>query len=232
MIGARLTMFGGAKGLSAKSYVQDGLVAMWDGIENAGWGTHDSSATVWKDLVGDTDFTIYDSSTTFTDQSLKMAYANIANRCATSKNFDFVAIEIYGKYQEGSRILFIDNSSPYRCALIFQTNLTTLQTTNGVTKMFSIGDRSSYNNKMGLSVEYNASYKCNGAVFNGVNRPLIDDSNSWVIPYHNCFSLGARMDWITNVFAGEFFNIRIYNRALTGAEIAHNYAVDKERFGL
>ena len=143
-----------------------------------------------------------------------------------------VLVEIYGKYQEGSRILFIDNSSPYRCALIFQTNLTTLQTTNGVTKMFSIGDRSSYNNKMGLSVEYNASYKCNGAVFNGVNRPLIDDSNSWVIPYHNCFSLGARMDWITNVFAGEFFNIRIYNRALTGAEIAHNYAVDKERFGL
>ena len=25
-------------GLSTRSYVQDGLVAMWDGIENAGWG--------------------------------------------------------------------------------------------------------------------------------------------------------------------------------------------------
>lgn len=25
-------------GYTAKDYVQDGLVAMWDGIENAGWG--------------------------------------------------------------------------------------------------------------------------------------------------------------------------------------------------
>ena len=37
---------------TARDYVQDGLVAMWDGIENAGWGTHDDAATVWKDLTG------------------------------------------------------------------------------------------------------------------------------------------------------------------------------------
>ena len=37
---------------TAKDYIQDGLVAMWDGIENAGWGTHNSSATTWKDLLG------------------------------------------------------------------------------------------------------------------------------------------------------------------------------------
>lgn len=36
--------------LTAKDYVQDGLVAMWDGIENAGLWTHDANATVWKDL--------------------------------------------------------------------------------------------------------------------------------------------------------------------------------------
>ena len=37
---------------TARSYVQDGLVAMWDGIENAGWGVHDNNATNWVDLVG------------------------------------------------------------------------------------------------------------------------------------------------------------------------------------
>ena len=37
--------------LSARHYVQDGLVLHFDGIENAGLGkAHDSSATVWKDL--------------------------------------------------------------------------------------------------------------------------------------------------------------------------------------
>ena len=37
---------------TAKDYVQDGLVAMWDGIENAGLGMHDPNATTWKDLIG------------------------------------------------------------------------------------------------------------------------------------------------------------------------------------
>lgn len=37
--------------LTAKSYVQNGLLAMWDGIENAGFGVHDPDATYWVDLV-------------------------------------------------------------------------------------------------------------------------------------------------------------------------------------
>jgi hypothetical protein len=54
MIAARQIAFGkgGRKDYTAKDYVQDGLVAMWDGIENAGRGVHDDTATVWKDLVG------------------------------------------------------------------------------------------------------------------------------------------------------------------------------------
>ena len=43
---------------TARDYVQDGLIAMWDGIENAGWGTHDPNATVWKDLAGNRDFSL------------------------------------------------------------------------------------------------------------------------------------------------------------------------------
>ena len=38
-------------GVTARDYIQDGLVAMWDGIENAGWGKHDENATNWVDLV-------------------------------------------------------------------------------------------------------------------------------------------------------------------------------------
>ena len=35
-----------------------------------------------------------------------------------------------------------------------------------------------------------------------------------------------------NGFRGRVFNIRIYSRALTPAEVAANYAIDKARFGL
>ena len=44
--------------LMCNSYVKDGLVAMWDGTENAGWGTHDANATTWKDLTGSRDWTL------------------------------------------------------------------------------------------------------------------------------------------------------------------------------
>ncbi len=38
--------------ISAKSYVQNGLDAMWDGIENVGWSMHDENSQEWVDLVG------------------------------------------------------------------------------------------------------------------------------------------------------------------------------------
>lgn len=39
--------------LTAKSYVRDGLVAHYDGIENVAYGAaHAATATVWTDLTG------------------------------------------------------------------------------------------------------------------------------------------------------------------------------------
>ena len=38
---------------ASHAYVQRGLVAAYDGIDNAGTGSHDSSATTWKNLAGD-----------------------------------------------------------------------------------------------------------------------------------------------------------------------------------
>ncbi len=38
-------------------YITDGLVAMWDGEWNVGFGKHDSNTLVWKDLIGNNDIT-------------------------------------------------------------------------------------------------------------------------------------------------------------------------------
>lgn len=38
------------KEITARDYVQTGLLAMWDGIENAGFGQHSDTLDVWKDL--------------------------------------------------------------------------------------------------------------------------------------------------------------------------------------
>ena len=43
---------------TSASYEQNGLIAQWDGIDNQGTGTHDPTATTWKDLVGNLDMTL------------------------------------------------------------------------------------------------------------------------------------------------------------------------------
>ena len=40
------------EGVNAFSYIQKGLAACYDGVENAGAGVHDPNATMWVDLTG------------------------------------------------------------------------------------------------------------------------------------------------------------------------------------
>ena len=52
-VGSLTAVFKAApRGLTSLSYVTPGLVALYDGIDNAGYGTHDSNATTWVDLTG------------------------------------------------------------------------------------------------------------------------------------------------------------------------------------
>jgi hypothetical protein len=37
---------------TASDYIQDGLIALWDGIENSGYGMHSDSTDIWVDLKG------------------------------------------------------------------------------------------------------------------------------------------------------------------------------------
>lgn len=52
-VGARqfLHSDGESVSYSASDYVQNGLVAMWDAVENAGWGEHVDQSSEWLDLI-------------------------------------------------------------------------------------------------------------------------------------------------------------------------------------
>ena len=77
---------------TARDYVQDGLIAMWDGIENAGWGVHDSSATTWKDLVGGNDLVLQNTAH-FDENSLVSADRdNLTALC--SSRLPYASIEV------------------------------------------------------------------------------------------------------------------------------------------
>ena len=73
---------------TAKSYIQDGLIAHWDAIENVGFGQHDNAATAWKDLKGSHDLTIVNSEATWEEAALyppQKGYSAIAQDLGSPK---------------------------------------------------------------------------------------------------------------------------------------------------
>ncbi|MBO7689192.1 MAG: hypothetical protein J6V72_22625, partial [Kiritimatiellae bacterium] len=86
------------------AYVQDGLVAQWDALENAGAGLHVAAADVWKDLAGSHDFNFSSRVHTFADGLLQLPkgsavtvalaeFADCTNKtaeivCRTDEGFD------------------------------------------------------------------------------------------------------------------------------------------------
>ena len=215
---------------TARDYVQDGLVAMWDGIENAGWGVHDENATTWKDLIGGAEPTLTGGANVswqangcnvtsgyFTGSATQPVVDAFANEKVTievvcnplNTNFGHM-FSLTGAREE---VWVARNSFPY---LSYGSS--------SFTQYLSGGRH--LNNLSSLS------YAIDGA--NGTKYQdgilTVTDSNlvATVFP-----TLASQMRLCgSRAFAGLACAVRLYSRALTTAEIAANYAIDRERFNL
>lgn len=232
MIAARQIAFGKAagKGLSAKDYIQDGLVAMWDGIENAGWGTHDPSATVWKDLsenghdliigagefgnnyfnAGGTNYANLDYALDYYTTEAVVMTSNLSSRLTIGNN-----LIISGDGGNYGRNLSLSKVGIYRAVV------------NSIGKAFD----ATISNGMIYSISVGGS-----AWLNGVE--LLESSTAGNL---NNYSPGklTQVGWrkrdnseSASDGSGLIHNLRLYNRDLTAEEIAYNYNIDKARFGL
>ena len=213
-IAARNAMLAGGD-ISAKSYVQDGLIAMWDGIENAGWGAHDANATTWVDLSGNGyDFTI--STATFNSDSI-----NVSERSATLiKEIPLGSI--------GTMEVSVERELGY-CVVFFNKRNRIIR---GIDRMQFNPDISSstviLNGAKTFSATLNTS---NGNLINGYadgQSVPISNWTDWYLGENNKLTPQYQL----YSFSGKIKFIRIYSRALSAAEIAANYAVDAARFNL
>ena len=214
---------------TVKSYVQDGLVAMWDGEWNAGPGTHDPNATVWKDLIGENDIGGFSSETHF--GSSYLITGNTKN-CASFKPYDAGAIktvEIVIKSAGYNGIVIVCFSGSGYANRWFGLR---------ANKTFNFAQRGDYATVASpTSVHYYAGTS---------SSELTDD-----VPFSALYLDGVPVDkltggmsWIGEGVGGHFntiateysssniYTIRLYERELTATEIAHNYSIDKARFGL
>lgn len=206
-------------------YVTDGLVAMWDGEWNAGGGVHDASATTWCDLSGNGYNLELQNNAAFDANSLVTADRNKVTALLSSK-LPYSTIEVCAFF-DASR-----NSSALVCfgnsitdVRLFSIMPTTIQARSG---QYVLNIDTSPKSTWSATYDSSSipSYYVNGGLKTGTLT-----SNVWSVRSGN-FGLSGANNYNQYNFVGNYYNVRVYNRALSAAEIAANYAIDKRRFNL
>lgn len=222
MIAARLsTHFAGAakpSGPTARDYVQDGLIAMWDGIENAGPGQHDATSTVWKDLTGNGhDFSI--SSATFSDDSI-----NVSRHSAQLQNgFALGSIAT----MEAS----VKTRTSGYCIIFFNARNRIIYDGDGQRMQFNPATNGSTVDEVGASTYSATVNPSDGNIISAYADGLLSTVGNFT-SWNNGDNNWLTVNYSQYTFVGAIRFIRLYSRALSAAEIAANYAVDKARFNL
>jgi hypothetical protein len=249
MIASRQIAFGGGgkRGLSAKDYIQDGLIAMWDGIENAGWGVHDPSTTVWKDLVGIYDGTVGANVVVMDNCMSFNGTIGEANAVKVGKvtfgSPQFVTFEtVFIKDHDAEVSVYneavfgqTENNTPM-VSMFVKSKLSVQYVKLGTSTTLGISYGSApfgMREMMSASFRYASDkiqlFKDGVVVASKSNDSTPIDMSS---TSHNFYIGGDSYNPEEYTLLGRVFNLRIYSRALTAEEIAYNYNIDKQRFGL
>ena len=214
-------------GLGPHSYVQTGLVTQFDAIDNEGTGEHNSSAAAWRDLKGSARIPL-------------LSGAGWAGRYFDSTYANSHAINGMPNY--------------VRDSLTLETALRVVEFSGSVPRDVGDGDRVSFYHQqghiywyigtnpsrphaggfdMGTLAGYSGDAE-HGIAFDGVVTNKIDSKVSGWLPTDD------GTGWYTGVWYlngksggtmhGHYYAVRLYNRALSAAEMATNAVVDKLRF--
>ena len=218
-----------AAGLGPQSYVRSGLVTQFDAIDNEGGGTHNASATVWRDLVGSASITLQGSAG-WAGRYFDSTYAN---------RHEITGMPHY-----------------VRDSLTLETAMRAFEHTSGSTFPRYVGDRDrvsfyfqnghiyfyigtgprphaggfdDFGTLTGYSDANEYGIAFNGEVKDKVNSKVTgwlptDDGGTW---YDGVWSLNGNS---ANTMHGHYYAIRFYDRALSPSEIATNAVIDKLRF--
>ena len=222
--------------LPASAYVQDGLIAQWDGIENAGAGLpHDPSAAYPQELVsgieqtltgtmsaGDDYFTLGAGYTSFKLPAMFAAinaghatvemYAGRDGTVAMVNNAGFVALgkstRAFWAYQYSN--YFIIASSIHAKASGEYQNLN-FNDAGENTVSFLMGDSTA-----------TSEWRVNGVSKGTLDRKATDASEN-----DDCY-LGYIPGY--DKARARMYSLRFYNRKLSAADVAFNANIDKIRF--
>lgn len=215
--------------ISAQSYVQDGLVALFDGIENTGFGEHNPSATTWKNLAdSEYDFENLYTLDYWTNDSIVVKKRTGSNPGENWMLSNVLTLEVVGKSEATSYFAFsLDGASCHRMFSILPTNNRGFQFSSDAPSMYA--DWTLKRWSVAATWDSTSASSQSRQFYNGVYAPSNSGTSRWEVA-RNAAYFGHKDG--TYPYVGELCCIRAYSRALTDAEIARNYSIDKARFNL
>ena len=213
-------------------YITDGLICHLDGIDNIARGVHDSNAATWIDLTGNghnVPIANYIGTQLSGWESDALAALNCYNVPFSNDCKDYITIEI-GFLVNGYQAVFNagDGEGGAR-------KIVAILPSNGTIQFY---------NRANANAPYISN---NGKVFAaGVHYPAVESplvysngeykaytaSDSWNTSQAAAVTCLGRGRNTAYNFKGKYYFIRLYNRALTADEIAHNFEIDKVRFNV
>ena len=230
------------KSLSTKDYVQDGLVAMWDGIENIGVGRHSDNASEWIDLTGNGRDMQLINDAYFNANSIVAEGNPVAEYTNTIPLEQHITQEIVFKVDSDVR----DNTSSRTVIAFFGNTINNSGynfCTTGLAYNRTDISRSGWMVKTNQIVRANSLYipkttVCSTIIYSENNtlsttpRKIIINGTTLVANAPDVWANTNKINRLGSAFSGNIYAVRIYNRALTEDEISKNFELDKERFGL
>ena len=217
--------------LTSSSYVRGNLVGYWDGIDNAGTGVHNPSTNIWKNLA---------SSGSKYDLTIDAAeWTDTALRCLGKEGTASLAAEA----ESGTGVLTFN---AFEAVFANRANGTksTVVFSGGDARYFVLG--TSYamwkNNEWTTAISNQTPGKTSlvwlydqgqGRVLaNGAQIPYESASATWALTGHRYIHVGGKVDSNQYSWNGDLFAIRAYSTPPTDAQVAYNYKIDRNRFGL
>lgn len=205
---------------TSQDYIQNGLVAMWDGIENEGVVIHNDATTIWKDLVDGRDIAL--KGAVVGEDSISWN-SNVRSSSPYGPP-EFVQMEVVFKSMSGYnwKLWFGDYGHSIISYFGAVIESKTAAQDNSSYRFWAravsipLHQPEVYGQRWATSI-YQYGTKKN-IVKGNFNHTMTDWESDTI-------QIGGR--------AGlSLHSIRLYSRYLTNEEVAYNYMIDKKRFGV
>jgi len=240
LINLRNALMAGKRTPTAKDYVQDGLVVAWEGIENTGYGKHQSRPTKWIDLTGNGhDFTAIAGTTL---DFGKDHYAADGSKYLTA-TLDKEVSEDIRHIEVVLHMGDLDSDAVYETLMCLNTSgfriaapTTSPEVMNRGFSFYPGAASSVYSSAHNLTtVSYAFSVGTNVKPY-AVKQTWMSGSilgaYSSSVGFANSSTGLIPKSYRDKNFKGEIYRVALYSRELTAEEVAHNYAINKARFKL